>query len=261
MNSKTIKEKIKIKGKGIHTSLISTVILHPHQNYIQFYNKKKIVNLSPYAVVDTIGSTNLEIVKTVEHLLCSLFLNKIDNILIEVQGEEIPILDGSIFYFNQFFENNVVELPYRAWHFSVPGFLDFGDTFALPSQSLEIYCFLQDPKTHMKSFFYWNQSSELLPAKTYGYLQDYYILQSLKLGLGSDPYNTNILSIHKPNPKNYELNYHKIIDFLGDLYTTNIPYIKGTFFLYNPNHTINNQVAKRIYEIANKNRRRGVKVC
>ena len=40
--SKTIKKKIKIQGKGIHTGLKSTIILHPHDNYIQFTNKKKL---------------------------------------------------------------------------------------------------------------------------------------------------------------------------------------------------------------------------
>jgi UDP-3-O-acyl-N-acetylglucosamine deacetylase len=42
MNSKTIKEKIKLQGKGIHTNLNSLITFLPHDNGIIFYNKKKL---------------------------------------------------------------------------------------------------------------------------------------------------------------------------------------------------------------------------
>lgn len=191
----------------------------------------------------------MENVKTVEHLLCSLFIHKIDNILIEIMGQEIPILDGSISFFNEILENNCTELPKKASIFKIPSFCQLENAFFKESEILEIYCYIRDPKTGEKSFFYWNESSPLVPAKTFGYLQDYYVFESLNLGKGSDIYNTNILSLYKNYSSKYNVNYHKIIDFLGDLYTTNIPYIKGIFFLFNPNHTLNNKIARKVYDI------------
>ncbi len=264
MQSKTIKEKIKIQGKGIHTNLNSKVFLHPHNNKIEFFVKKKLIKINPFIISNTQGSTDLPGLKTIEHLLASLFINKIDNILIEVIGPEIPILDGSIKVFNQLLQNNTTELPQKAEVFQIlyplvdqnnPPFY-----FINTSDTLEVYCLLQDPKRKTKTLFYWNEYSEIIPAKTYGYFQDFYIFEKLNLGKGSNYFNTNILSLYKNTHNIYELNYHKIIDFLGDIYTTNIPYIKGFFFLYNPNHTINNQIAKLIYGIY-KNLEGGLKVC
>ncbi|MFN3995491.1 MAG: UDP-3-O-acyl-N-acetylglucosamine deacetylase [bacterium] len=208
-----------------------------------------MLKLNPYNVVNTVGSTDLEYVKTIEHLLCSLFLHKIDNILIEIIGQEIPILDGSITFFNEIFDKNWIELPKKAHTLKIPSFFEIENSFFKESEMLEIYCYIQDHKTKEKSFLYWNESSPLIAAKTYGYIQDYYIFQNLNLGKGSNIYNTKILSLYKNNLNKYEINYHKIIDFLGDLYTTNIPYIRGTFFLCNPNHTLNNKIAKKVYDI------------
>ncbi|MCS6955585.1 MAG: UDP-3-O-acyl-N-acetylglucosamine deacetylase [Candidatus Calescibacterium sp.] len=205
--------------------------------------------MSPYRIINTIGSTDIEIVKTIEHLLCSLFINKIDNVLVETTGPEIPILDGSIQIFNKLLENQSLEIDNIAYEFSIPNHIQIGEYKIYPSSSLEIYCYLKDPKNNQKTILYWTEQSELIPAKTYGYIQDYEILQKMNLGNGSDISNTMILSINKKTSISYLPNYHKIIDFLGDIYTTNIPYITGKFYLHNPNHTNNNQVAKEIYSI------------
>jgi len=203
-------------------------------------------------VVNSVGSTDLKFVKTIEHLLASLFLTKIDNILIEVNGSEIPILDGSIGTFNLLFQNNIFDLDKKPKEFQITNYVEIGNYKLSPSEFLQIYCYIEDPKTREKTLFYWEENSPLLPAKTYGYLQDYYFLKSNNLGLGSCPTNTLILSINKKLKTNgYLLCYHKIIDFIGDIYTTTIPYIKGTFYLHNPNHRINNLVARYILSFSN----------
>lgn len=185
----------------------------------------------------------MEIVKTIEHLLCSLFINKIDNLLIEIDGSEIPILDGSIQEFNEKLTNNIMEINKIATSLSIQNYIKIEDYEVFPAQSLEIYCLIGN------NILYWKEGNPLFPAKTYGYIQDYPILQQLNLGKGSDPFNTLILSKNKPINNLFLLNYHKIIDFLGDIYTTNIPYISGIFFLNNPNHTKNNKIAIKIMEI------------
>lgn len=117
-----------------------------------------------------------------------------------------------------------------------------------PSDNFGVYCFWQDPKTKNKTLVYWQEGELLLPSKTFGYLQDYYIFESMNLAKGADITNTIILSVNKTNPNPHHLNYHKIIDFLGDLYTTAVPYFKGIFYLHNPTHTKNNILSREIYQ-------------
>lgn len=182
-------------------------------------------------------------VKTIEHLLCSMYLNKIDNLLIETLGIEIPILDGNIFEFNKIFENNIIEIDKYSHGLEIKQSIQIEDYQIIPSPNLQIYCYIHDSKSNTKTFLYWEEGSPLIPAKTFGYLQDYPILQAQNLAKGADIENTLILTLHKPNYTPFHLNYHKIIDFIGDIYTTNFPHIKGSFSIFNPNHTKNNMLA------------------
>ena len=105
MKQKTIKDKIKISGFGIHTGVKTNVILKPakEDNGIVFIrtdieSKPKIKALVQN-VFSTERSTNLKQnnaeIRTVEHLLAAIAGSEIDNLDIEVDNIEIPILDGS----------------------------------------------------------------------------------------------------------------------------------------------------------------------
>ena len=105
MKQKTLKNIIKISGFGIHTGVKTNVILKPakEDNGIIFIrsdieNKPKIKALVQN-VFSTERSTNLKQnnaeIRTVEHLLAAIAGSEIDNLNIEVDNIEIPILDGS----------------------------------------------------------------------------------------------------------------------------------------------------------------------
>ena len=105
MKQKTLKDIIKISGYGIHTGVKTNVILKPaiEDNGIVFIrsdikSKPKIKALVKN-VFNTERSTNLKEnnveVRTVEHLLAAIAGSEIDNLDIEVDNIEIPILDGS----------------------------------------------------------------------------------------------------------------------------------------------------------------------
>ena len=105
MKQKTLKNIIKISGFGIHTGVKTNVILRPakEDNGIVFIrsdieNKPKIKDLVQN-VFSTERSTNLKQnnaeIRTVEHLLAAIAGSEIDNLNIEVDNIEIPILDGS----------------------------------------------------------------------------------------------------------------------------------------------------------------------
>ena len=101
----TIKEELTISGAGIHTGQAVTMRLKPAEanTGIQFQRidlpEKTIIKADVDNVVETNRSTTLESngarVSTIEHLMAALVGMQIDNVLIEIDGEEVPILDGS----------------------------------------------------------------------------------------------------------------------------------------------------------------------
>ena len=101
----TIKNEITIAGAGIHTGQSVTMHIRPSlpTTGIVFQRTdlpgKPTVKADVDYVVETNRSTTLEHngarVSTVEHLMAALFGMQVDNALVEIDGEEVPILDGS----------------------------------------------------------------------------------------------------------------------------------------------------------------------
>tara|TARA_B100000902_G_scaffold399561_1_gene471033 strand:+ start:24119 stop:25501 length:1383 start_codon:yes stop_codon:yes gene_type:complete len=101
---KTIKKDISFSGHGIHTGVFTnmTLIPAPENTGIVFIRTdKKFLKIKADVenVISTERSTNLSVgnvlVKTVEHILAAISGNDIDNIYINIDNEEIPIMDGS----------------------------------------------------------------------------------------------------------------------------------------------------------------------
>lgn len=101
----TIKEEIAISGAGIHTGKFVTMRLKPADPHtgINFQRvdlpEKPVIKADVDNVIDTNRSTTIGVngarVSTIEHLMASLVGMGVDNVLIEIDGEEVPILDGS----------------------------------------------------------------------------------------------------------------------------------------------------------------------
>ena len=101
----TLKEAVTISGAGIHTGQSVTIQIKPAEanTGINFQRidlpGKPVVKADVDNVVETNRSTTIEVngarISTIEHLMASLMGMEIDNALIEIDGEEVPILDGS----------------------------------------------------------------------------------------------------------------------------------------------------------------------
>src|SRR5437868_3479244 len=101
----TIKEELVISGAGIHTGAAVTMKLKPAEPNTGINFKRVDLPDSPVVkvdvdnVIETNRSTTIEVkgarVSTIEHLMAALVGMQIDNLLIEIDGEEVPILDGS----------------------------------------------------------------------------------------------------------------------------------------------------------------------
>lgn len=106
----TITKKIKISGVGIHSGLPVDMVVLPSKKTGIFFKRVDIKDSSliPAAFDNvgetkmrntTIGNMNGAHVQTVEHFMAALFLNGIDSAIIEINGPETPILDGSAYEF------------------------------------------------------------------------------------------------------------------------------------------------------------------
>lgn len=115
----TLKEKVTLKGIGLHTGQISEITLCPApiNHWMKFrridLENKPYIPVEVQYVVDTSRGTVLENegarVHTTEHLLSALVGLGIDNVLIELSGPEVPILDGSALPFVEAIEQAGIE--------------------------------------------------------------------------------------------------------------------------------------------------------
>ena len=108
---KTIKEPIEFKGVGLHNGIKVNLCLKPAEvnSGIKFErtdvnNTKNIIEANYKNVSSSVLCTKVEnsygvSVSTIEHLMAAFYLEGIDNVLVEVDAPEIPILDGSAFDF------------------------------------------------------------------------------------------------------------------------------------------------------------------
>ena len=110
---KTLCNKVSFEGIGLHSGKKSKINLFPadEDHGIVFkrvdIEKNNIVkaiykNVSSAKLCTTLENENGIKVSTVEHLLAALYISGIDNVMIEINAEEVPIMDGSakIFGFN-----------------------------------------------------------------------------------------------------------------------------------------------------------------
>lgn len=106
---KTIKEPISIQGTGLHTGQIGTITFNPapENHGIKFrridLDNKPVIDASINNVISTDRGTTLGVngtrIYTIEHAMASLTGMGIDNVLIDIDTEEMPIMDGSSSYY------------------------------------------------------------------------------------------------------------------------------------------------------------------
>lgn len=114
----SVSKKVKISGVGIHSGEMVNIVVLPSKKPGIFFKRVDIKNsaLIP-ATYDNVGETlmrnttigdkNGAHVQTIEHLMAALFIVGIDSAVIEIDGPETPILDGSAYEFIKIFEKIV----------------------------------------------------------------------------------------------------------------------------------------------------------
>ncbi|HLT42570.1 MAG TPA: UDP-3-O-acyl-N-acetylglucosamine deacetylase, partial [Sphingobacteriaceae bacterium] len=105
VKQRTVKSEISISGVGLHTGRTATLTFKPAPENHGYKFKRVDLEGSPIieADVDNVSDTsrgttisqNGASVSTIEHLLAAFVGMEVDNVLIEIDGPEVPILDGS----------------------------------------------------------------------------------------------------------------------------------------------------------------------
>ncbi len=271
---KTIKKRISISGKGIHTGKICSISLIPSNDFgivikVNKKDKSFIFKLCPDNVLDTknqvsIG-TNKYNVKLVEHILSAFHGLGITNCIIETESDEVPGMDGSSYPFIQKILNvgikvleskyEKINIPYPIWEIN-----DKNIIIILPDKYFSINCTIFSSYKSIGTQSYNSiitqnlYTSEISKARTYGFIEDYEKLLNRGLCLGSSFNNT--LALSKNKVLSYEKRYnnemvrHKVLDIMGDLFLLNKK-INGKVIAFNSNHTIDYKLVKKIDGIIN----------
>lgn len=105
----TIKKSVKFSGVGIHSGLPVTMVVKPSKKRGIFFRRVDLGSGLIPAKFDNVGDTkmrnttvgdvNAAHVKTIEHFMAAMFMNGIDSAIVEIDGPETPILDGSAIEF------------------------------------------------------------------------------------------------------------------------------------------------------------------
>lgn len=267
MQQKTIKSEINFSGIGVHSGKKSEIYLKPsdEDSGIRFFRENQLIdldinNLSQSLLCTKISKNNISI-STVEHLLSALNGLEISNIDIYVQGEEIPILDGSSKTFvDQLYplilpQNKTRKILKLKENISLN--LNDKKIIAIPADYLEInyiidyqnelpnlmtYNYIHSPENYIKN---------ISKARTFGNFKDLNYLRSNNLALGADLDNTLVI---KEDKYLSELKYynepvrHKILDFMGDLAFLNQA-LKAKIFAYKTGHKEHLEFTKMLLEI------------
>lgn len=117
----TLKKIVKLSGRGIHSGLPVNIVLRPSKKNGIFFrridlNNKEFIPATFDNVGETkmrnttIGNINSAHVQTIEHLMAALFMAGIDSVVIDIDGAETPILDGSaIQFYNAFIDAGITD--------------------------------------------------------------------------------------------------------------------------------------------------------
>ncbi|MCS7215228.1 MAG: UDP-3-O-acyl-N-acetylglucosamine deacetylase [Thermodesulfovibrio sp.] len=267
---KTIKSESLLTGIGIHSGkkINLKLIPAPRDTGIVFYRKDKNFSIKaklPF-VVDTTFATTLGIdgikIRTVEHLLATLYSLGITNLFIEIDSSEVPVMDGSAIDFTKAIKKAGIAKQGKSlsiFKITKPFFYEESHSkiFAKPYKGFRITykIFYDHPLIKEQSLSIeineQNFINEIAPARTFGFLKDIHFL--LKNGFAKGGSLENALVLDEKGIIGGSLRFkdefvrHKILDAIGDLSLVGYP-IQGHFIIEKGGHTSHINFLRKIIE-------------
>lgn len=273
LRQRTLKSVVRTTGVGLHSGGKVSLVLRPAQpdTGIVFHridlDPPVDLKADPFAVGDTRMASCLEQdgvkVATVEHLMSALAGLGIDNIHVDIDAAELPIMDGSAAPFVFLLQSAGIEEQNAAKKFlrvkktievkegdkwarlsPYDGFsLDFSIVFSHPAVAQT------DSRAHI-DFADQSYLHEVARARTFGFMQDVEVLREQGLALGGSLENAIVMDEYRVL-NNDGLRYadefvrHKILDAVGDLYLAGHPLL-AAFSAHKSGHALNNRLVRAL---------------
>ena len=299
----TVLNNVVFEGKGIHSGLPVRMVIKPSDVRGIFFKRVDMPDsdLIP-AMYDNVGETKMRNttvgnvngahVQTIEHLMAALFLCGIDSAVIEIDGKETPILDGSAELFYKKIKEAVAnknkikkivvrrpvvafakevtkQLPLfvrlKIWLFNkISGRKADGFVKLMPNSGKElkvVATLIYPEKIIGKQTFEYvfdgtkksldNFIKNIAAARTFGKYSEWEYLKAHGMGRGAD--ETNVIALNDSGDGTLndlkwgdEFVRHKIIDAIGDMYTSG-GMICGDLESYKGSHALNNIVLRKLF--------------
>jgi len=271
VQQRTLRRAVTVEGVGLHSGAKATLRLVPSApNTGLFFVRTDLpqqpaIPVQSRYVTDTSLATTLgkdgAKVGTVEHLLAALQGLGVDNLRIEIDGPEVPIVDGSAAPFAQRMAEAGLRLQDEPRKFLVikrPVTVTEGDKHAsfAPARRLRIDCTIDFRHPLISDQQYTLELDEhtfvrdVAPARTFGFLRDVDKLRSMGLARGGSLDNAVVVddfSILNPDGLRFpdEFVRHKLLDALGDVALLGYPVI-GALTAFKTGHALNQRLVKQV---------------
>jgi len=273
LNQKTIKNSIQFKGVGLHSGKPVNLSINPSEpdtgivfKRIDLKNNNLVypsfLNVSNTSLNTTISNDFGVKVSTIEHLMGALFSIGIDNALIEIDNEEVPILDGSA---KEFIEKILVtdfvvsKKPIKIIKINKNIKFEDGERYAsmAPSKlSLDIEFELKYKNEIIgnqknKINVYNDELKDILNSRTFCLYEDIEAIKKIGLAKGGSLDNAIVVKgkdiLNKDGLRNSkEFVNHKILDCIGDLFTSGYRII-GSIKCSQGGHYLTNQLLRKVF--------------
>ena len=274
LNQKTVKSQVSFSGVGLHSGKVSNICLKPSEpnsgiifkridlkvNNIVFPNFSNVNN----TILNTTISNEYGVkVSTIEHLMGALFGLGVDNVLIEIDSEEVPILDGSA---KQFIEKILStgltksEAPIKVIKINKKVIYRNNEKFVSiePSKlSLDIDFELKYKNSIIgnqrnKINIYEDDLTNIFNSRTFCLYEDITKIRENGLAKGGSLDNAIVVDndkvLNKEGLRNsLEFVNHKILDCVGDLYTSGYRMI-ASIKCSQGGHFMTNQLLRKVFE-------------
>jgi UDP-3-O-[3-hydroxymyristoyl] N-acetylglucosamine deacetylase len=267
----TLKSAFALSGVGLHSGETSTVKVLPAESGAGRYFVR--VDLTDFPVIpakiDYVSQTNLSTelavgdagVRTVEHLLAALVASGVDDARIEIDGAEVPLLDGSAkIWSNEIYSVGIVaNAPdITAYCLKKPIWIYEADSFAaaLPATETRFTYGIDfsypaiGNQWHSWQFERTTFTTEIAPARTFGFAEQISQLQQAGLIKGGSLDNALVCSregwLNPPLRFTNEPARHKLLDLVGDI--SLLGYLPQAHFIaYKASHKLHIQLVRGLY--------------
>jgi UDP-3-O-[3-hydroxymyristoyl] N-acetylglucosamine deacetylase len=260
----TINRIFKITGIGLHTGQPVNLEFLPRREFgIAFVINGQMIPARYDMVADTRLSTLIArdgvSVSTIEHLMAAFYFSGITNCLVYIDGPEVPILDGSAWEFYQgMWKAGVYEFPESGVYLKVlrPVEVKHNDAYVKikPLNTLDITMsieFRAPVGKQKKRVTDVENAFSIINSRTFTLLEEIEAIRKVGLAKGGSLDNAVVIGeddVVNPHGLRYkkELVNHKILDLIGDLYTSGYR-ILGKVEANKTGHYLNNQLLRELF--------------